>query len=57
MAMSAVPPSWYNAKGMQVNYQPLDDTPDKVEAAIRRYQEISTLDKDSEAYRRAWRGT
>jgi hypothetical protein len=41
------------AKGMQVNYQPLDDTPDKVEAAIRRYQEISTLDKDSEAYRRA----
>ena len=39
---------------MQVNYQPLDDTPDKVEAAIRKYQELSSLDKNTEAYRRAY---
>jgi hypothetical protein len=42
------------AKGMQVNYQPLDDTPDKVEMAIRKYQEMSALDKSTEAYRRAY---
>ena len=35
-------------------YQPLDDTPDKVEAAVRKYQELSTLDKTTEAYRRAY---
>ena len=39
---------------MRVNYQPLDDTPDKVEAAIRKYQELSGLDKNTEAYRRAY---
>jgi general secretion pathway protein D len=42
------------AKRMQMNYQPLDDSPDKVEAAIRRFQELSNLDKNSEAYRRAY---
>ena len=42
------------AKRVPVNYQPLDDTPDKVEAAIRRYEEVSNLDKNSEAYRRAY---
>lgn len=42
------------AKGMQVNYQPLDDTPDKVEMAIRKYQEMSALDKNTETYRRAY---
>ena len=41
------------AKRMHLNYQPLDDTPDKVEAAIRNYEELSTLDKDTEAYRRS----
>ncbi len=41
------------AKRMQMNYQPMDDTPDKVEAAIRRYQELSNFDNGSEAYRRA----
>ena len=28
------------ARNMRVNYQPLDDTPDKVEAAIRKHQEL-----------------
>ena len=42
------------AKGMQVNYQPLDDTPERVEATIARYQELSTLDKGTEAYRRGY---
>jgi general secretion pathway protein D len=42
------------AKGMRVNYQPLDDTPERVEAAIAKYQELSNLDKRTEAYRRAY---
>lgn len=42
------------AKAMQVTYQPLDDTPDKVEAALRKYQEMTALDKSTEAYRRAY---
>ena len=37
---------------MRINYQPLDDTPDKVEAAIRRQQELQGLDKTTEAYAR-----
>jgi general secretion pathway protein D len=40
------------ARNMRVNYQPLDDTPDRVEAAIRRHQEIQGLDKTTEAYAR-----
>jgi len=40
------------ARGMRINYQPLDDTPDKVEGAIRRQQEIQGLDKTTEAYAR-----
>ena len=53
--MSAAPPNWsQQAKAMQINYQPLDDTPEQVEAAIRKYQELSTLDKNTEAYRRAY---
>ena len=40
------------ARNMRVNYQPLDDTPDKVEAAIRKHQEIQGLDKTTEAYAR-----
>jgi len=35
-------------------YQPMDDTPDKVEASIRKYQEISSIDKTTEAYRHAY---
>ena len=42
------------AKAMRINYQPLDDTPDRVEGAIRKYQDLSTLDKNTEAYRRAY---
>lgn len=40
------------ARNMQVNYRPLDDTPDKVESAIRRSQEVQSLDKTTEAYAR-----
>jgi general secretion pathway protein D len=40
------------ARNMRVNYQPLDDTPDKVDAAIRKHQEILGLDKTTEAYAR-----
>jgi general secretion pathway protein D len=39
------------ARRMHLNYQPLDDTPDKVEAAVRHYEELSTLEKESEVYR------
>ncbi len=42
------------ARNMRITYQPLDDTPDKVEAAVRKYQDLSNLDKNSEAYRRAY---
>jgi general secretion pathway protein D len=42
------------AKALRINYQPLDDTPERVEAAIRKYQDLSSLDKNTEAYRRAY---
>jgi general secretion pathway protein D len=42
------------AKMSPTRYQPLDDTPDRVETAIRKYQELSNFDKNSEAYRRAY---
>ncbi len=42
------------ARNMRTTYQPLDDTPDKVEGAVRKYQDLSNLDKNSEAYRRAY---
>ncbi|MBU4272492.1 MAG: hypothetical protein KKA28_11585 [Planctomycetes bacterium] len=42
------------ARAMQVNYRPLDDTPEKVETAIRKYSELSGLDKSTEAYARAY---
>jgi general secretion pathway protein D len=41
-------------KALRTNYQPLDDTPDKVEAVIRKYQDLAGLDKSTEAYRRAY---
>ncbi len=40
------------AKTSGVVYQPLDDTPDKVEAAIRKHQETMTVEKNTEAYAR-----
>ncbi len=40
------------ARALRINYQPLDDTPDKVETAIRRQQEEQGLDKNTEAYAR-----
>ena len=42
------------AKAMRLNYQPQDDTPEQVETAIRKYQELSGLDKNSEAYARMY---
>ncbi len=39
---------------MGLNYQPSDDTPDKVETAIRKYQELSGFDKNTEAYARSY---
>ncbi len=42
------------AKGMRIKYQPLDDTPDKVEGTIRKYQDLESLDKNTEAYHRAY---
>ena len=41
------------ARASRIDYQPLDDTPDKVEAAIRRQQDLQGLDKSTEAYARA----
>ncbi len=42
------------AKAQNVAYQPLDDTPERVETAVRKYQELSTFDKNTETYRRAY---
>jgi general secretion pathway protein D len=42
------------ARSQQASYGPLDDTPDKVEAAIRKYQEVTAQQSNSEAYRRAY---
>ena len=42
------------AKQLQARYAPLDDSPEKVEAAISKYQEVATLDKSTEIYRRAY---
>lgn len=35
-------------------YQPLDDTPEKVKAAILKYQDLASRPKDSQAYRRGY---
>ena len=37
------------AKRLEVRYGPLDDSPAKVEATIAKYQEIVTLDRNTEA--------
>ena len=42
------------AKAMRLNYQPQDDTPEQVETVIRKFQELSSLDKNSEAYARMY---
>ena len=42
------------AKRLQVRYGPLDDSPERAEAAISKYQEIVTLDRNTEAGRRAY---
>lgn len=42
------------ARAMRATYQPLDDTPDRVASTISKYQEASSLDKNTEAYRRAY---
>ncbi len=42
------------AKNQNLQYGPLEDTPEKVEAAIRKMQDLTSLDKNTEAYRRAY---
>ena len=42
------------ARATQQQYGPSDDTPEKVEAAIRRHQELLNLDKNTEAYARGY---
>jgi len=42
------------AKKQNLQYGPLDDTPEKVEAAIRKMQDLASLDKNTEAYRRTY---
>ena len=42
---------------MHLNYQPFDDTPEKVEAAIQKYQDLSALDRTTETYARAYART
>ncbi len=42
------------AKRLEVRYGPLDDSPAKVEATIAKYQEIVTLDRNTETGRRAY---
>ena len=42
------------ARSQQASYGPLDDSPDKVEAAIRKYQEVTAQQGNSEAYRRTY---
>jgi general secretion pathway protein D len=42
------------AKKENLQYGPADDTPEKVEAALRKIQDLASLDKNSEAYRRAY---
>ncbi len=40
------------AKRLQVSYAPLDDTPERVEAAIHQYQEVAAEPNQTEAQRR-----
>jgi len=42
------------AKAAPVDYQPLDDTPEKVESTLRKYQELSGIDEGTEAYARLY---
>jgi general secretion pathway protein D len=42
------------ARALQANYQPSDDNPDKVEAAIRNHQAMAGVDRNTEAYARLY---
>ncbi|MBN1394317.1 MAG: hypothetical protein JW959_04790, partial [Pirellulales bacterium] len=42
------------ARAAHASYRPEDDTPDKVESAIKKHVELAGLDKNSEAYARAY---
>jgi hypothetical protein len=42
------------AKRLAVHYGPLDDSPEKVETAISKYQEVAALDRNTDAYRRSY---
>ncbi|MGA2059933.1 MAG: hypothetical protein ABSG67_05585 [Thermoguttaceae bacterium] len=42
------------AKNQNLQYGPMDDTPEKVEAAIQKTQDLASLEKNSEVYRRTY---
>jgi general secretion pathway protein D len=42
------------AKNQNLQYGPMDDTPEKVEAAIQKAQDLASLEKNSEVYRRTY---
>jgi general secretion pathway protein D len=42
------------AAATPANYDPLDDSPEKVELAIRKYQEVTSQQNNSEGYRRTY---
>jgi general secretion pathway protein D len=42
------------AKNQNLQYGPADDTPEKMEAAVRKMQDLASLEKNTEAYRRAY---
>jgi hypothetical protein len=42
------------ARAMRLSYRPLDDTPEQVETIVRKYQDLSGLDKNTEAYARMY---
>ncbi|MEN6457676.1 MAG: hypothetical protein ABFC63_01995 [Thermoguttaceae bacterium] len=42
------------ARAMHVNYRPTDDTPERVEAAVRQCKDLAGLDKTTEAYSRMY---
>ncbi len=42
------------AKNQNLQYGPMDDTPEKVEAAIQKTQDLASLEKNTEVYRRTY---
>ena len=42
------------AKNQNLQYGPMDDTPEKVEAAIQKTQDLASLEKNTDVYRRTY---